>query len=557
MGTKFIVVNNGLKDLRGHYFETSVSVAEAARASGFTPILAAHVSCPARLIPSWLEFYPLFCTDHWMNGPAPAPPDLHGIRGDPTALASAPLNGPETLGDYLRARFEPVAFPPAPAPLASPPVAPRRSRKAALRAALRGAIPSLLVPLLRGLWRGKRWPLAVAKRAVRAGLPPALFAALRSAYRGLRNRLKPLPSLPAELPPAEPVWEPLAVWLDWSGVPQEYDHVRVFQRDLMRLLCLTGTRRDDHVFMPTAHARELVAIQRILASLPEAMTPTFHLEFRHALDMGATPEQPDFVHPYVACQRALFDFARRQRPSPRVRLYTDTDELSEAYGDFSGLDFTTLPIPFRTHLVTRRTHQPGEQLCLAFFGDVRDEKRFFWLPELVEALRSEYLVPGKVRFLVQATLVEPQWNPASQQALLRLKVMPPEYVRLIGLDGPLCPEDYYRMVAEADVVLCPYDPAAYNRRSSGTLTEAIAAGAPTVVPAGTWLELHQPGGTGESCDDLRSFIEAVRRICDNYVAYWKQAQAAKACWLAVHTPQNLVRTVLGVAQRVGGTGQAA
>jgi hypothetical protein len=316
----------------------------------------------------------------------------------------------------------------------------------------------------------------------------------------------------------------------------------------MRLLCLTGAGRGDHFFMPTAHARELLAIQRILATLPAEAAPTFHLEFRHALDMGATPENPDFEHPYVTCHRAYFDFFRREPPPARVRLYTDTDELSEAYREFSGLEFTTLPIPFRTHFVTARAREPGGQrLCVAFFGDVRDEKRFYWLPDLVEALSTDYLAPGKVRFLVQATLVQPEWNPASHQALLRLKGMPPEHVRLVGLDGPLSPDEYYRLFAEADLLLCAYDPLAYNRRSSGTLTEAVAAGIPTVVPEGTWLERHQPPGTGESCADLPSFIEAVRRICDGYPRYLKQARAAKERWLAVHTPLNLVGTLLGSA----------
>jgi hypothetical protein len=564
MAAKFIVVNNGLKDLRGHYFETSVSVAEAARASGFTPILAAHVTCPARLIPSWLEFYPLFCTDHWMSAPAAPPPCLGGILGDPAALARRPLDGPESLGDYLRARFEPVVFPelpePPPAEPAPPPIAtavtapPARGWKASVKRVLRAAVPPALAPLLRRLWRGKRAPLRLGKRALRAGLPPAAFVGLRSLYRRIRPRPAPpaLPDPAADLapveaapPPVEPSPEPLAAWLARIGAPEEFDHVCAFQRDLMRLLCLTGAGRDDHIFMPTAHARELLAIQRILATLPEEVTPTFHLEFRHALDMGATPENPDFEHPYVTCHRAYFDFSRRELPPARVRLYTDTDELSEAYREFSGLEFATLPIPFRTHLVTSRAREPGKRLCVAFFGDVRDEKRFYWLPELVEALTADYLVPGKVRFLFQATLVQPEWNPASHRALLRLKEMPPEHVRLVGLDGPLSPDEYYRLFAEADLLLCAYDPVAYNRRSSGTLTEAVAAGIPTVVPEGTWLERHQPPSTGEGCADLPSFLQAVRRICDNYPAYLKQARAAKDRWLSVHTPLNLVRALLG------------
>src|SRR5262249_26461442 len=150
-----------------------------------------------------------------------------------------------------------------------------------------------------------------------------------------------------------------------------------------------------HVFLPTAHGRELLAVQRLVNALPPAATPTFHLEFRHALDIGATAEHPDFIHPYVHCHRACFDWSRREPPSPRIRLYTDTPELSEAYADFSGLDFGILPIPFRTSFVTAREREPKEPLRIAFFGDVRDEKGFHWLADLAEALTEDYLLPGK------------------------------------------------------------------------------------------------------------------------------------------------------------------
>ena len=63
---KFLLVNNGLRDQLGHYFETSVSVAEAARRAGFHPVLGAHVECRPDLVPDWLECHCVFRTDHWM-----------------------------------------------------------------------------------------------------------------------------------------------------------------------------------------------------------------------------------------------------------------------------------------------------------------------------------------------------------------------------------------------------------------------------------------------------------------------------------------------------------
>jgi glycosyltransferase involved in cell wall biosynthesis len=327
-----------------------------------------------------------------------------------------------------------------------------------------------------------------------------------------------------------------------------------WQRDLERLLCLVGVGPEDHVFFPTAHGRELVATQRLLGRLPAAAAPTFHLEFRHTFDFGG---DGSFQHPYTIAHRVYFDHVRRQPPHPSIHLYTDTDELTEEYRESSGLDFATLPIPFRTDLVAHRpAGRPSGPLTIAFVGDVRDEKGFHWLPDLVEAMAEE-LAAGKVRFAIQASLVYPRYNPRSVVALERMKVLAGEQVTLLGLAGPLSPREYYDFVAGADLLLCPYDPEAYVRRSSGTLTEAVAAGIPTVVRAGTWLARQQPPGTGEACRDLPSFIQAVRRICEEYPRYHGAAKAARTRWLSIHTPVNLVRMLLNAGpKRAGRVGES-
>ena len=116
-------------------------------------------------------------------------------------------------------------------------------------------------------------------------------------------------------------------------------------------------------------------------------------------------------------------------------------------------------------------------------------------------------------------------------------------MRLVGTDGPLSPEEYFELVSQVDVLLCPFDPTAYRSRSSGTLAEAIAAGVPTVVPQDTWLARQQARDARETCHDLPSFIAAVRNVCDNYPAYRAKAEACKDRWLSFHTPKNLVQTL--------------
>ena len=82
MKKNIYIINNGLKDLRGHYFETAVSIAEASRALGLRPVLAAHVTCPSDIIPDGLDFHPVFTTDHWVCQPPLPQPELRDLRGE-------------------------------------------------------------------------------------------------------------------------------------------------------------------------------------------------------------------------------------------------------------------------------------------------------------------------------------------------------------------------------------------------------------------------------------------------------------------------------------------
>jgi hypothetical protein len=485
MMPKLIIINNGLKDLRGHYFETSVSIAEAARRLGYRPILAAHVTCQRGIMPDWLEFYPLFCTDHWMNDPPAPAPDLPGIGRILKRVAAK-----------TRQTFRSVAR--------------------GLTHLLRALVAAVLVPACRRLYRLVR------------STPGAGISA-----QPARDQ--------------ERTSDPLAIDLQVIGAEKEFEYIGIFQRDVERLLRLTKARARDHVFLPTAHGRELIAIQRLLRALREDEGPAFHLEFRHTLDMIGWFEDPAFIHPYSKIHRVLFEHSRMNGLPPKVRVYTDTRELAEEYKKVSRLEFDVLPIPFRADLIKPVERHTGQGLCIAFFGDVRDEKGFYHLPAIVEDLRTDYLEPGRVRFLIQTSLSHPEWNPQSVAALERLRAYPPHQVRLVGGSEPLSPEEYFRLVSGADVLLCPYRQVAYKRRSSGTLAEAVVAGIPTVVPADTWLARQQPPGTGEQFHDEASLLVAVRRICDDHARYHAQAQIAKKDWLAVHNPAALVKRLVSTS----------
>src|SRR5262249_19815557 len=129
-------------------------------------------------------------------------------------------------------------------------------------------------------------------------------------------------------------------------------------------------------------------------------------------------------------------------------------------------------------------------------------------------------------------------------ALARLQSLPKKYVTLVGVHGPLEPDEYYGIISRADIVLLPYDRDHYHAGSSGTLAEAIAAGKPVVAPADTWLAQQMPPGGGEAFIDESSFRDCVRRIIEGYAGYQRRAAVYRHRWLAMHTPVNFIAALL-------------
>lgn len=573
MKQKLIIVNNGLRDHLGHYFETSVALAEAARRAGLHPVLATHVDCRVDLLPTWLESYPIFCTDHWMTEPPADPQDLSGIPLDPYASPQGALETircrESTVRQFLASRYETFRDQPTPAPPPPPP-------------------PSALKRLLKRAAWACRKTIWAADRSAFYFLPPFLYDGasflIKTAWRlcvprilrrecqeRVRRRSVQLakrflgisdcdsidlaactPELCRSLqhPIDHPIVKDALFELGPRSLLDALEYALIFKRDLERLLALAGAGAGDHVLLGTAHARELLAIQLIAKRYGESRTPEFHLEFRHSL-FQAEPSKDELASsPNIDMQRAFFSIYEAHGPSTHVHFYTDTKELSHDYGLISKSPFGVLPIPFRSEFIESSRPAPDQPLRLAFFGEARDEKGFPWLPDLIDELMDAYVLPGKVRLLLQANVSAPQYNPRSSQALEKLKRHPRQQVELFGLEAPLSPQEYYRLVSQADVVLLPYDRNRYRACSSGTLAEAIAGGRPAIVPANSWMSSQLAPGIGETFHDYESFVAGVKRVIDNYDEYRNKAEAFRSNWTALHRPDCLVSRLVGRGEAV-------
>ena len=512
---KFILVNNGLRDQLGHYFETSVSVAEAAWRAGFHPVLGAHVQCRRELVPDWLECHCAFRTDHWMRDDLPIEASVDSVRR-PWKANTEKAWAFFRRGMRLAERSAYYLFPPL--------------IYDAARLLGYCCLPRIVSPACRER-------AAVGLRRFGYRLRHGQHAALieqAAAWRELRQILS------QPLPPTRVV--SAALRLLPEGLGRELEYALIFFQDLQTFLGKAAVGPHDHVLLPTAHTREVLAVQMAVEQRAE-QSPTFHLEFRHPLFERDRVTGDPIISPNTRMQAAFLSLHAEWGTTDRIRFYTDSQRLSEDYESLTELSFGTLPLPFRAELlpVAPRSDLP---VRIVYLGGARDEKGFHWLPDLIQKLAEDYFATSKARLLIQASLAQPEHNPRSVAALRKLKRRPLPGVELVALDGALDAEKYYALAAQADIMLLPYLRERYRACTSGVLAEALAVGAAAVVPAGTWLADQLPPGGGETFNDFASFVDAVKRVVDNIADYRMAAKANRPSWLKRHSPDALVAALL-------------
>lgn len=162
----------------------------------------------------------------------------------------------------------------------------------------------------------------------------------------------------------------------------------------------------------------------------------------------------------------------------RIRVYCETATMAEAYSRVTGLKVETARAP---NLIRRprsqKARRPGEPMSIVCAGNVNVAKGYFLLPEVIRCLVTRR---SDARFLIHGT-VENTDDAGGRELLGHIAGLGPNVVVRTDL---LSVEEYATWLAQADLLLLPYDPAVYRTRGSGIFTEAEMLGIPIVAPTG-------------------------------------------------------------------------
>ncbi len=276
-----------------------------------------------------------------------------------------------------------------------------------------------------------------------------------------------------------------------------------------------GIRSHDLVFVPTARPAEILGLagwswtnrQRPGAVVLNLMTDDF------CVPMTCTPRRV-----VQLLYRLGLGLLRLRLGRARLLLTTASESLASSFGTLTGERVAVAPMIKAYPPPWDRTDNSTP--TIGFLGTPRRDKGVGLLPRIVETCARSH---PAFRIVVQ--LPEAVRGPAGGWPA-NVEVLP------VGLDR----ERYFHLLTRLDLVVLPYDRSRFGNMVSGVFAEAVASGAATVVPAGTWMAamLESGRGAGVVFDDFSvpAIAGAVSRATRKLDLLQSQAAKMRDPWRA-------------------------
>lgn len=377
-------------------------------------------------------------------------------------------------------------------------------------------------------------PLVLAGRAF-AGVPhsgaiplhPVFAASYQGQGRGGAMR-RLVYGATSYLPGPVARWapEPLRLVRRWRD---RYAPADGFARELTHALLQAEAGPSDIVLLHSVSAANLHGLLE---------TPAPDTLGRLLIVLRRTPSEMD--RDDAACEPILALLPKLAgRFGAALTLFADTEALAAEFTMGTGLPVSPVPLPV---VVPDYVPRPRNGIPkVVFSGGARLEKGYACLPDAVAA------VAGRAHFIIHSGRIGADADPLVQKAHRTLRQLAGPAMMLI--EHPLDPREYFALLASADLMLLPYDPVAYGPRSSGILAEALALGAPAIVPDGCWMADVATCGGAMVIKPGQPVGTALGNALDMLPVLTAAAIKAMTAWRAKHNPDALLAALLGCANR--------
>ncbi len=237
---------------------------------------------------------------------------------------------------------------------------------------------------------------------------------------------------------------------------------------------------------------------------------------------------------------SLLSAIARRRSS--MRILAPTASVAGFFAE-CGFDAQFVPYPLAPTAASATDRAPAPFRHLLVPGGARLDKGF----DHVVALVAELSRRGATLPVVVQTSVEQRQRGNPELAALLAQLLALGYPHLQAIDQAL-DAAAYEALFDGAIVIQPYRADDFRDRVSGVTLDALAAAAPVVVTAGTWMDrLVSQWQAGAAVDDRSpaSLLAAIERVRADYARLAGNARRAAAAVRSEHSAQRLVDAVLG------------
>lgn len=290
-----------------------------------------------------------------------------------------------------------------------------------------------------------------------------------------------------------------------AWTPAEFeDGAQKFCDDL-RARMRVSRLRPDIVIFPAADQATILGLARYLQQFGPGKPPEILLWLMMAPHFKKPMDDPSVAPLLVEYQEAFAALRKAVADDARIHVYSETEAMARAYEPHAGLRIEPVIVHKLIERPRTRFRRPGEAINIVCTGNANVAKGYSLLPEAIEALTARR---DDLRFFVHGTVEQTDY-PDGREVLARLGALGP---RVTVRNDVLSTEDYLAWLAEADLVLQPYDPLVYRTRGSGVFAEALKLGIPVVATEGCAFAqqaIEQGRAMGIERFDAQSVVDAV------------------------------------------------
>ena len=229
--------------------------------------------------------------------------------------------------------------------------------------------------------------------------------------------------------------------------------------------------------------------------------------------------------------------------SHRLFLTVPTAGLQAGFEKHFGVQLPVAPHPSATFsddevdkLVKLPPRASPKNPVVLFPGGMRLEKGFPLTVKVVRELSRRTNVKCIIRGLITHDT-----SPAMKKAVNALTD-----TNVVIESSQLDDNDFADFLKKGDVIVCPYQPPDFSRRTSGLVIDAMLLGCPVVSLENTWLgEFITETGIGvASVPSPEGIMESISQILKNYEYYAANAAKARTKYRTKNSWTHLVDSVL-------------